>query len=95
MAFKDNSKFTLKKIKVKESLENMMKDNKMNLISKKEEIDNFLKDDNAIEEIDFEYLNLKNKILGSSNNNILEELSKYDAALKKIKLIMNFQLLRI
>ena len=94
MALKDNFKFTLKKIKIKESFENIMKDNKMNLLSKKKEIDNLLKDDNTIEEIDFEYLKLKNKILGSSNNDMLEELSKYECCIEENKINNEFPIIK-
>ena len=94
MALKDNFKFTLNKIKVKESFENIMKDNKMNLLSKKEQIDNLLKDDNTIEDIDFEYLKLKNKILGSSNNDMLEELSKYECCIEENKINNEFPIIK-
>ena len=65
----------------------------MNLLSKKEEIDNLLKDDNTIEDIDFEYLKLKNKILGSLNNDMFEELSKYEFCIEEKKINNEFPII--
>lgn len=85
MALKGNLEFESKKLKLKTSFENIMKDGKLDLDKKLFEIDKLLKYDNTIENIDFEYIKLYYKKSGNSNEDKKKILLNFECCIEENK----------